>query len=55
MEYLLGIDVGTVRTKGILYDSKLQPKKGFRETYPLYRDAKGMAEQEPAEVLAAVE
>lgn len=55
MEYLLGIDVGTVRTKGILYDSKLQPKKSFRETYPLYRDAKGMAEQEPAEVLAAVE
>ena len=55
MEYLLGIDVGTVRTKAILYDHQLQAKQTFRQTYTLYRDATGMAEQEPTEVLAAVE
>ena len=55
MEYLLGIDVGTVRTKAILYDTKLRAKQVFRETYSLYRDAAGMSEQEPAEMLAAVE
>lgn len=55
MEYLLGIDVGTVRTKAILYDAKLQAKQTFREEYSLYRDTNGMAEQAPEEVLAAVE
>ena len=55
MKYLLGVDVGTTTTKAVLYDENATIIGHFSKGYPLYRDPQGMAEQDPEEILAAVE
>lgn len=55
MEYLIGVDVGTTATKAVLYDDQAHVLASFKAGYSLYRDASGMAEQDPAALVAAVQ
>lgn len=55
MNYLIGVDVGTTSTKAVLYDEKAHVIAQAKQGYPLYRDATGMAEQDPDQLVAAVE
>ena len=55
MDYYVGVDVGTTATKAVLYDEAGKVVTSFKEGYPLYRDASGMAEQDPEEIVTAVE
>lgn len=54
MDYLIGVDVGTTATKAVLYDDQARVQASFKAGYSLYRDATGMAEQDPAAIVAAV-
>ena len=54
MDYLIGVDVGTTSTKAVLYDQHAQVLDSFKAGYTLYRDASGMAEQDPAAIVTAV-
>ena len=49
MDYLLGIDVGTSGTKGLLVDLAGNIIARATEEYPLYTPKPGWAEQEPAD------
>lgn len=55
MNYLIGVDVGTTSTKAVLYNQDAQVIKQFSQGYSLYRNASGMAEQDPAAMVEAVE
>ena len=55
MNYFIGVDVGTTSTKAVLYNTHAQVIKQFSQGYELYRDSNGMAEQDPAAMVAAVE
>lgn len=55
MNYFIGVDVGTTSTKAVLYDEHANVLNKFSEGYSLYRDATGMAEQNPVAMLEAVE
>ncbi len=55
MDYLIGVDVGTTSTKAILYDSHAHVLNKFSQGYPLYRDISGMAEEDPQQIVTAVE
>ena len=55
MDYLIGVDVGTTSTKAVLYNQNAQVIKQFSQGYSLYRNASGMAEQDPAAMVEAVE
>ena len=55
MNYFIGVDVGTTSTKAVLYDEHAQVLTQTKQGYPLYRDASGMAEQNPDELVNAVE
>lgn len=55
MNYYIGVDVGTTSTKAVLYDEKATVLQKFNKGYSLYRDASGMAEQDPNSIVAAVE
>lgn len=55
MNYLIGVDVGTTSTKAVLYDEQANVLAQTKEGYPLYRDASGMAEQNPDQLVKAVE
>lgn len=54
MDYIIGMDIGTTSTKAVLYDLKGNVMAYANKLYPLYRDAKGMAEQDPEAILTAV-
>lgn len=54
MCYYLGVDVGTTTTRAVLYDDGVRQLKEASQTYPLYRQADGMAEQEPQQLVNAV-
>lgn len=54
MSYFLGVDVGTTTTRAVVYDQHAHQLGAASETYPLYRQANGMAEQEPAQLVNAV-
>lgn len=54
MDYMVGMDIGTTSTKAVLYDLKGNVIAYDNNLYPLYRDAKGMAEEDPEEILQAV-
>lgn len=47
MNYLIGIDVGTSGTKGVLFDEKLNIINTSIKEYPLYQPKNGWAEQNP--------
>ena len=53
-EVVLGIDIGTTSTKGIIYSSELRPLLTENVSYPLYQDEDGMAEQDPDEIFETV-
>lgn len=55
MNYLIGVDVGTTSTKAVLYDEQATVLGQAKQGYPLYRDPSGMAEQDPDQLVAAVE
>ncbi len=55
MDYLIGVDVGTTSTKAVLYDQQANVLRDFKQGYSLYRDATGMAEQDPDALVRAVE
>lgn len=55
MNYLIGVDIGTTSTKAVLYDTHAQVLGEVKQGYPLYRDANGMAEQNPDQLVNAVE
>lgn len=55
INYLIGVDVGTTATKAVLYDEHANALRRFSAGYALYRDARGMAEQDSFALLAAVE
>ena len=54
MDYLIGVDVGTTSTKAVLYNQKAKVLASFKAGYTLYRDASGMAEQDPDVIVSAV-
>ena len=55
MNYIIGVDVGTSSTKAVLYDQDAQVITQTNHGYELHRNAAGMAEQEPEEVINAAE
>ncbi|MRN07252.1 gluconate kinase [Lactobacillus sp. 0.1XD8-4] len=55
MDYFIGVDVGTTSTKAVLYNKNATVLDQFSEGYSLYRDATGMAEQDPVAIVEAVE
>ena len=55
MNYFIGVDVGTTSTKAVLYDQNATVLDQFSQGYSLYRDASGMAEQNPTAIVEAVE
>ena len=55
MDYLIGVDVGTTSTKAVLYDQQANVLQDFKQGYSLYRDANGMAEQNPDTLVEAVQ
>ncbi len=55
MNYLIGVDVGTTATKAVLYDEHATVLGHFSKQYALYRNSQGMAEQDPATIVDAVE
>ncbi|HIW70135.1 MAG TPA: gluconokinase [Candidatus Limosilactobacillus merdipullorum] len=54
MSYYLGVDVGTTTTRAVVYDQHAHKIREASQTYPLYRQANGMAEQEPQQLVEAV-
>ncbi|MCP0887625.1 gluconokinase [Ligilactobacillus sp. WILCCON 0076] len=54
MDYIIGMDIGTTSTKGVLYDTSANVIAQSNQEYPLYRDAFGMAEEDQEEILNAV-
>lgn len=54
MDYIIGMDIGTTSTKGVLYDTSANVISQSNQEYPLYRDAFGMAEEDQEEILNAV-
>lgn len=55
MNYLIGVDIGTSSTKAVLFDQDAHVLGQANYGYELHRNAAGMAEQEPAEVITAAE
>ncbi|WP_417308352.1 xylulokinase [Devosia sp.] len=55
MQSLIGIDVGTTALKAVLIDAGGQRLASFSRPYPMARPAPGLAEQDPAEWMAAIE
>lgn len=55
MNYYIGVDVGTTSTKAVLYDDQAHVLTTSKQGYTLYRDPSGMAEQDPDQLVAAVE
>lgn len=54
MKYMIGTDLGTTSTKSVLYDQTGKVIASANVGYPLYHDEPDMAEEDPAEILAAV-
>ena len=55
MNYYIGVDVGTTSTKAVLYDDQAHVLTTSKQGYTLYRDPSGMAEQDPDQLVDAVE
>lgn len=54
LELVIGIDIGTTSTKGVLYDTDGTVIAAADTLYPLNQDQPDKAEQNPDEILAAV-
>lgn len=55
MNYFIGVDVGTTSTKAVLYSDQAKVINYVKQPYTLYRDSTGMAEQDPKDIVSAVE
>lgn len=55
MDYILGIDIGTTATKGILYDENAQVEGQASKSYPLIQDQNGKAVEDPEVIFSAVQ
>lgn len=54
-ECLIGIDIGTTATKAILVDRRGDRLASFARAYPVRRPAPGLAEQDPADWMDAID
>lgn len=54
MEYLIGVDLGTTATKAVLFKKNGEIVASSSQSYPLYRDASGMAEESLEDIFEAV-
>lgn len=54
MEYMIGVDIGTTSTKGVLYDMSGKVIAHSNVGYPLYQDLPDMAEEDPDDIFDAV-
>lgn len=55
MRYIIGIDVGTSATKGVLYDETGQKIANLSQGYPLIQEKTGQAEEDPKLIFDAVQ
>jgi gluconokinase len=54
-DVVIGVDIGTTSTKAVAYDPSGRAGETSSVGYPLRQPAAGYAEQDPAEILAAVQ
>lgn len=52
---IIGVDIGTTATKAVAYDGAGRPQASASVGYPLLEPQAGYAEQDPHEILAAVQ
>lgn len=55
MNYIIGIDVGTTASKGVLYDLNGNKVASSSQGYPLLQDKPGQAEEDPEVIFTAVQ
>ncbi len=55
MKYIIGMDVGTTATKGVLYDEKGKAVFSASKGYPLIQTKIGQAEEDPKMIFDAVQ
>lgn len=55
MKYIIGIDIGTTATKGIIYDAAGQAAAEASESYALIQDELDQAEEDPKIIFDAVQ
>lgn len=55
MNYIIGIDVGTTATKGVLYDMDGKEIASLSQGYPLIQEETGQAEEDPKRIFDAVQ
>ena len=55
MKYIIGIDIGTTATKGVLYDLDGQTIMIVSQSYPLIQKELGQAEEDPQVIFNAVQ
>lgn len=55
MKYIIGIDVGTTATKGVLYDENGQKVASAQRGYPLIQEKMDQAEEDPKLIFDAVQ
>lgn len=55
MNYIIGMDVGTTATKGVLYDENGKEIFSARQGYPLIQEEVGQAEEDPQLIFDAVQ
>ncbi len=55
MKYIIGMDVGTTATKGVLYDINGKAVASVSKGYPLIQTKVGQAEEDPKLIFDAVQ
>ena len=55
MKYIIGMDIGTTATKGVLYDEKGKAAFSASKGYPLIQTKIGQAEEDPKMIFDAVQ
>lgn len=55
MKYIIGIDVGTTATKGVLYDENGKKVASVKRGYPLIQEKMDQAEEDPKLIFDAVQ
>ncbi|WP_297817987.1 gluconokinase [uncultured Lactobacillus sp.] len=55
MKYIIGIDIGTTATKGILYDENSKTVKQASRSYPLIQDKLDQAIEDPEVIFSAIQ
>lgn len=55
MKYIIGIDIGTTATKGVLYDLEGRVISSVSQSYPLIQKKLGQAEENPKVIFDVVE